>query len=181
VGVRKALEMAFDSPDAAQSRGGREDCSSSLHPATLIQRVLCSQSARGRRPGGSTLGADRRRLVNRGMQRMNSVQSLLLLVLLAPSVASAAQIYGGLREGDRQVGQGIEVQVTCGNAAPYSGVTDSYGSYSISVRQTGSCMLMVRYSGTWTSPFQVYSEDAPVRYDFVLLRQRDGSIALQRR
>jgi hypothetical protein len=75
----------------------------------------------------------------------------------------------------------VPVQITCeGNPTPYAGVTDNYGSYSISVRQTGSCTLKVQYGGKWTLPFQIYSENDPVRYDFVLIQQ-GADKALQRR
>lgn len=112
---------------------------------------------------------------------MHLPRYLLFLCLFVPNLAAAAQIYGSVKAGDRPVGQGVSVQVTCaGNTVPYSGVTDNYGSYSINVRQTGSCTLRVQYNGKWTAPFQIYSENEPVRYDFALVQQ-GADMALQRR
>jgi hypothetical protein len=110
------------------------------------------------------------------------IRSLLLVILLLPTIASASQIYGSLKEGQTPVHEGVQVQITCGgdpSAPPYSGQTDAYGSYSINVRETGSCLLKVLYGGC-TPTFQIYSENDPIRYDFVLI-QHQRTCVLQRR
>ncbi len=112
---------------------------------------------------------------------MKFPKSLLLLIVLLPTTASAAQIYGSLKIGDRAVGQGVNIEITCNNPTPYTGVTDAYGSYSINARSTGRCMFKVFYEKKWTPPFPVYSEADPVRYDFSLELQSDGTYALRRR
>jgi hypothetical protein len=109
---------------------------------------------------------------------MRMTRLLLFSIVFLPSIASAGQIYGNLKEGDRPVRQGVTVQVTCRNPTPYQGQTDAYGSYSINVRESTNCELKVLYDGC-TPTIQIYSEDEPIRYDFVI--QKEPACVLQRR
>ena len=106
------------------------------------------------------------------------IRSSLLLIVLLPTMASAGQIHGSLKDGEKPVHQGVSVQITCSSASPYRGETDAYGAFSINVRETGSCVLKVFYGCEPT--FQIYSENDPIRYDFVLIQQQ-GTCVLQRR
>src|SRR5713226_10205745 len=100
-----------------------------------------------------------------------------LLILLCSSAASAAQIYGSLKEDGRAVGQGaqVEIQYTGG---PAQGATDAYGSYNLYVRPPGKCTLRVLYKGAWVQT-EINSYNDPVRYDFDLVRQSNGNYSLR--
>jgi len=110
---------------------------------------------------------------------MKSLAVVLLIVLL-PGFATAAQIVGSLKEGDRPIGQGVPVQIQYGNTPVGKGTTDNYGSYNLFVKQKGNCTFSVYYGGAWVST-TVYSYDTAVRYDFDLVRQSDGRYVLRRR
>jgi len=109
---------------------------------------------------------------------MRAVGCLVLLVLLFPTIAFAAQVYGSLKEGDRSLEQGIRIDITCGSNA-YTGETDAHGSYSIYVRQTGRCTFTVHYRGQ-DPHVEIYSYNDPVKYDFDLV-QTPGGYQLKRR
>lgn len=114
---------------------------------------------------------------------MRRIGMLLLLILLFPTGALAGQIFGSLKQNNSSVGNGVGVRIQCGEKGrPIEGATDSYGSYSLYVPQPGKCAFTVYYSGQWSVPYEIYSDQAdPVRYDFELVRQDDGSYRLERR
>ena len=105
---------------------------------------------------------------------------VIVCLLFSADVASAAQITGNLREGDRAVGAGIAVVVKC-DADTYPGNTDAFGSYSIFVPHEGKCVLTVEYQGHTTGGFEIYSYPDPAKYDFDLVRAGDGTYSLTRR
>ncbi len=112
---------------------------------------------------------------------MKPTGALLLLLFVFTGVAQAGQIFGSVKEGERTLPQGVPIVITCGTSS-YSGQTDAYGSYSINVRQTGSCTLKVQRDNGCAPTFGIYSEDDPVRYDFMIVRQPpSNACALQRR
>jgi hypothetical protein len=108
---------------------------------------------------------------------------LLLLILLFPTFALAGQIFGSLKHNNTSVGKGVGVKIQCGEKdKPLEGTSDSFGSYSVYVPQPGKCAFTVYYGGQWSWPFDVYSDQTdPVRYDFELVRQSDGSFKLERK
>ena len=103
---------------------------------------------------------------------------VLLLSLLFPSLALAGEIYGDITENNQSVGSGVTVEVYSGRF--YSTETDSYGSYSIYVEETGQCTLTVYYRG-YSPSIEIYSERDAARYDLELVRNNDGSYSLYRR
>ena len=104
--------------------------------------------------------------------------ALLLLMLILPSAAFAAQVFGMLTGNGRPI-RGARVLIQCeGNT--YSGDTQDEGSYSVYVRQQGRCDLTVEYGQQTTRPFSVYSYGDPVRYDFELVQDSDGRYRLDR-
>ena len=111
---------------------------------------------------------------------MKRLPLLLITILCLPIITFAAQIYGSLRVDNASVGEGVLVRIQCPEGA-YDGKTDRYGSYSVPLRPGKKCSLSVYYAGRWTAAFDVYPYEDPVRYDFDLLKQGDGSITLRRR
>lgn len=68
---------------------------------------------------------------------MKKLSSLILLLVVCAQIANAGQIYGNVKEGNRSVGEGIEVSINCAGK-PIAARTDSYGSYKIGEGATGS-------------------------------------------
>jgi hypothetical protein len=113
-------------------------------------------------------------------KKMKRILMLLLLIVCVPTLCLGAQIYGSLRVDNASVGAGVLVRIECPEGA-YEGKTDAYGSYTVPLRVSKKCSLLVHYNGQWSGRFDVYPYADPVRYDFDLLRQKDGSIGLRRR
>ena len=111
---------------------------------------------------------------------MKKIPMLLLVILCAPILGMAAQIYGNLRWNNASVGANVPVKIQC-DEGPYEGRTDDYGSYNVPLRPSRKCQLYVYFGNQWSRPFDVYPYEDPVRYDFDLVGQGDGTIALRRR
>jgi len=105
---------------------------------------------------------------------------VLLLIACLPALALGAQIYGNLRWNGASVGEGVAVKIQCPEG-PYDGRTDGYGSYSVALRPSKKCGLSVYYANQWSAPFDVFPYEDPVRYDFDIVRQGNGTLALVRR
>ena len=113
---------------------------------------------------------------------MRRIASLLFLILLFPTFVFAAQIFGSLKQNNTSVGQGVRVRIQCAGEKPYEADTDGYGSYKIYVPHPGKCGLSVFYGGRWSAVYDIYSDQTdPVRYDFALISQNDGSLRLERK
>ena len=109
---------------------------------------------------------------------MRRLTILLVLVMLIPMLADAAEIYGTIRKGSKSLGSGVPVEIRIGNKL-YSTKTDKYGSYSLYVVETGKCTLTIR--GTKSSPsIEVRSYKSSARYDLVLYR-KDNTWRLKRK
>jgi hypothetical protein len=112
---------------------------------------------------------------------MRKIAIPLFLILLCPTFALAGQIFGSLKQNGASIGKGTAVVIKCGETQ-YEGQTDAYGSYNIYVPSAGKCAFMVYYGGRWSPAYYVYSDQTdPVRYDFELVRQPDGSFKLERK
>jgi len=111
---------------------------------------------------------------------MKRLPVVLLLIACLPALVLGAQIYGNLRWNNASVGEGVAVKIQCAEG-PYEGRTDGYGSYSVPLRPSRKCDLFVYFANQWSIPFDVYPSQDPVRYDFDIVRQADGRLALRRR
>lgn len=109
---------------------------------------------------------------------MNAICVSLLLLTLLPSVAIAGEIYGSLTEAEKSVGEGVRVEIRCGEKSYPAAATDKYGSYRLYVQETGKCTLKVRYKQQ-SPAIEISSYERSVRYDLVLQKQ-DGQYALRR-
>jgi hypothetical protein len=97
----------------------------------------------------------------RGFRRL-----LLVLALTAAGPASAATIYGTIRNDQGRPLPNLAIEVTCGNRH-YDARTDARGSYRLSVPQTGRCVFKI---GRSTQGISLYANQ-PARYDFDLSSQ----------
>ena len=113
---------------------------------------------------------------------MRKIAIPLFLILLFPTFALAGQIFGSLKQNGASIGKGSAVLIKCSESEKYEGQTDGYGSYNIYVSRAGKCAFSVYYKGRWSPPYYVYSDQTdPVRYDFELVNQPDGSFRLERK
>lgn len=110
---------------------------------------------------------------------MKKVSMLVLLIFCIPILAMGAQVYGNLKWNNASVGENVPVKIHCPDA-DYEGRTDAYGSYTVPLRPSKNCGLYVYFNNTWSSRFDVYPYDDPVRYDFDLIANGSG-LDLRRR
>lgn len=115
---------------------------------------------------------------------MRNVGILLLVFLLFPVSTFAAQVFGNIKFDNRSVGEGVGIRIRCpeslGKEEKYL-KTDRFGSYS-DYLPTGKCTFEVNYRDEWSIPYDIYADESdPVRYDFELVRSKDGQLRLERK
>ena len=110
---------------------------------------------------------------------MKTIPILIALLVCVPSFAYGGEVYGTLTEGDRSVGGGAQVEVTCAGKTYPRNTTDQYGSYRLYVQETGKCTLKVHYKEQSPST-EISSYEKSVRYDLVL-EKKDGQYMLRRK
>lgn len=101
---------------------------------------------------------------------------LLWPVLLVPILAAAGPLYGTVRTGPGPAA-GVGIQVACPGfdrpeqtAGP--AMTDPRGSFSLLIPATGRCQMRLSRGGEVGNPFDVFSSDNPLRFDFEI----DGAL-----
>ena len=109
---------------------------------------------------------------------MKRIATLVLLLALFPSFGFAGEIYGSLTEGEKSIGEGVQVEAMCANKS-YPTSTDKYGSYRFFVQEKGRCVLKVHYKQQ-SPTIEISSYETSVRYDLVL-EKKDGQYFLRRK
>jgi hypothetical protein len=111
---------------------------------------------------------------------MKPVKGLCLaLVLFAPVVLHAGQIYGTIVS-DGQPVKGTSIEIQCGNEAAVTGSTAADGTYRINVSQQGQCTFVLpAFEGRPSTT--VFSSPNPTSYNFELAKLADGKYELRRR
>jgi hypothetical protein len=103
----------------------------------------------------------------------------ILAALLLAAPALAGEIYGTISEGGKSVGEGVAVELKCGDTAYPAAKTDKTGSYHLVAKEKGKCTLTVRHKGQSPS-LEVASYDEGVQVDLVL-EAKDGGYTLRRK
>ena len=110
----------------------------------------------------------------------------LVLALLAAGPAAAGRIFGDITMGGKPVPEGLVVTITQPLAAKDSTAagadttkTDKFGSYKLTVKEEGKCVLTVVYEKQ-AVPLEVFSYKEPTRYDLIL-EMKDGKVTLRRK
>lgn len=123
---------------------------------------------------------------------MKTTIKIILLIILFPSFAYSGEIYGCIKKDRKFVKKGVEIKITPdsnkGNA--YLTNTDEYGTYSLYVPETGSCILNMKYNerpvyifiseDMKMQDFLVYSYEGSVQYDF-FIKEENGEYLLRRK
>ena len=103
----------------------------------------------------------------------------LALVLMAPAILYAGQIYGTIVS-DGQPIKGASIEIQCGKDAAVTGSTAGDGAYRINVPQEGQCTFTLpTFEGRPSAT--VFSSPNPASYNFELAKLGDGKYELRRR
>jgi len=111
---------------------------------------------------------------------MKPVKGLCLaLLLLAPAVLNAGQLYGTIVS-DGQPLKGASFEIRCGNEPAVTGSTAGDGTYRINVPQQGQCTFALpTFEGRPSAT--VFSTPNPASFNFELAKLADGKYELRRR
>ena len=120
------------------------------------------------------------------------IVSLALLVCLAASNAYAGRIFGDIKLDGKPVPAGLTVMIALAPPASAPGakpkpvpivadtaVTDKVGSYKLTVKQEGKCILTLVYEKQALT-LDVFSYKEATRYDLIL-EKKDGKLSLRRK
>jgi hypothetical protein len=118
--------------------------------------------------------------------------SMALAALLAASNASAGRIFGDIKMDGKPVASGLMVTVALAPPAAAPGakpapapapvdtaITDKFGSYKLTVKQEGKCVLTLVYEKQAVT-IEVFSYKDATRYDLVL-EKKDAKLSLKRK
>ncbi len=100
----------------------------------------------------------------------------LMVVLSALTPPALGEISGDVRLGDRYLAA-AKIELVCGDQTA-SGVTDSLGTFRLSVKGSGKCSVTVTHDKQ-TAAVDIVVFDKPSRYRFVL-ELKDGKYVLKR-
>jgi len=120
------------------------------------------------------------------------IVSLALLVCLASSNASAGRIFGDIKLDGKPVPAGLQVKIAVAPPASAPGakpkpasivadstVTDKFGSYKLTVKEEGKCILTFVYEKQ-APTLEIFSYKDAMRYDLIL-EKKDGKLSLRRK
>ena len=118
--------------------------------------------------------------------------SLVLAACLAASNASAGRIFGDIKLDGKPVPAGLTMKIALAPPASVPGakpqpspaavdttLTDKFGSYKLTVKQEGKCVLTLVYEKQ-ALMLEVFSYKDATRYDLVL-DKKDGKLSLRRK
>jgi hypothetical protein len=118
------------------------------------------------------------------MQRVVPLPFVLLTILAAPALAG--RIFGDIKLDGKPLPAGVVVKITQPLAADAktaavadTTITDKFGSYKLTVKEEGKCILTVLYE---KQPVEltVFSYKEATRYDLIL-EKKDGKLSLRRK
>jgi hypothetical protein len=117
---------------------------------------------------------------------------MVLSVLLPPASAVAGRVFGDIKLDGKPVPAGLPVTIALAPApsakdekeasAPSladSTATDKFGSYKLTVKPEGKCILSLLYEKQTVS-LDVFSYKEATRYDLIL-EKKDGKLSLRRK
>jgi hypothetical protein len=107
---------------------------------------------------------------------MKTLLASALLLAAAPSLATAGEIYGTIKEAGTPVKEGLKVELTCG-AETAATATDTHGGYRLYAKEEGKCTLTLRV-GDEAPAITIHSYDDSARYA-LLLERKDGKYILR--
>ncbi len=122
------------------------------------------------------------------------IVSLAVLVSLVASDASAGRIFGDIKMDGKPIPAGLRVTIALA-APPDTAVakakvkasptvvdttlTDKFGSYKLTVKQEGKCVLMLQYEKQALT-LDVFSYKEATRYDLIV-EKKEGKLSIRRK
>ena len=120
------------------------------------------------------------------------VVSMVLFVCLAAANAHAGRIFGDIKMDGKPVPAGLTVTIAPvppagapgdttkrAAAAGDTTLTDKFGSYKLSMKQEGKCVLTLAYEKEALT-LEVFSYKNATRYDLIL-EKKDGKLSMRRK
>jgi hypothetical protein len=107
---------------------------------------------------------------------MKTLTLSALLLVAAPALVGAGEIYGSIKEDGKPVKEGVKVEVACAGKT-VAGETDKNGAYRLFAQEEGKCTLTVRI-GDEAPSIAVDSFEDSARYNLVL-EKKDGKYVLR--
>jgi len=117
---------------------------------------------------------------------------VVLLVCVTASTASAGRIFGDIKLDGKPVPAGLPVTIALAPPASAAGdtvkpapvmadstATDKFGSYKLSLKPEGKCILSLTYEKEVLT-LEVFSYKEATRYDLIL-EKKDGKLSLRRK
>jgi hypothetical protein len=124
--------------------------------------------------------------------RTIAIIALIMSACLPAAPAAAGRLFGDIKLDGKPLPAGIPVKIAlvaapaapgaAAQAAPTladSTVTDKFGSYKLSVKGEGKCVLTLVYEKR-TVTLEVFSYKDATRYDLILAK-KDGAFTLRRK
>ena len=121
-----------------------------------------------------------------------AIAAVALLACITASNAHAGRIFGDIKLDGKPVPAGLTVKIALAPPATAPGaagkpastaidttLTDKFGSYKLSVKQEGKCILTLMYEKQALT-LEVFSYKNATRYDLIL-EKKDGTLSLKRK
>ena len=122
--------------------------------------------------------------------RFRLIVPLILFLCIPLSNAWAGRIFGDIKMDGKPLPAGVPVTIhrpaadekkkdTPPPPQVDSTATDKFGSYKLSVKEEGKCILKIVYEKQTVS-LEIFSYKDPTRYDLIL-EKKDGKLSLRRK
>lgn len=116
--------------------------------------------------------------------RWTIILAAALVTCLGASNALAGRVFGDIKLDGKPVPAGLAVTIAAtpsagATAVADSTVTDKFGSYKLSVKQEGKCVLTLAYEKQ-SLTLEVFSYKEATRYDLIV-EKKDGRLTLRRK
>ncbi|MGA1794886.1 MAG: hypothetical protein ACMUIL_03405 [bacterium] len=111
---------------------------------------------------------------------MKRIIAITAIFLLYPSLLLAGSVRGTIKVGGRPIEEGVLIKVIPEGNKVYTTKTDRFGSYRLTIRQTGRCRFILENYHNQSPEFEIQSYKNSVEYNFVLERDRQGAYYLRR-
>ena len=106
---------------------------------------------------------------------MRMIAAAALFFMVAP-FAFTGEIFGTIKDQGKTVGEGIKVEVACGEKT-YAAETNKFGGYRLFAQEQGKCTLTVKV-GEEKPSISIHSFEDSARYNLVL-EKKDGKYTLR--
>jgi len=111
---------------------------------------------------------------------MKRIIVIISICLLCPSPLLAGSVRGSIKVGGRPIKEGVEIRIIPEGSSGYATRTDRFGSYRLTIRETGRCRFILENYDDQSPEFEIQSYKNSVEYNFILERDQQGAYYLRR-